>query len=75
MIQLLKKISKNNKEIYYYKNGDRYEGDYKNDKKEGKGIIYYNNGNREMGDFLNGKQVGKHATLTIKGDIKQKKYS
>ena len=27
-----------------------------------------------MGDFLNGKQVGKHVTLTIKGDIKHKKY-
>ena len=37
----------------YYKNGDRYEGDWKNDKKEGKGIYYYKNGDREMGDFSN----------------------
>ena len=27
-------------------NGDRYEGDYKNDKEEGKGIYYYNNSYR-----------------------------
>ena len=26
------------KGIYYYNNGDRYEGDFKNDKREGKGI-------------------------------------
>ena len=26
------------KGIYYYNNGERYEGDWKNDKREGKGI-------------------------------------
>ena len=30
----------------YYNNGNRYEGDWKNDKKEGKGIYYFNNGDR-----------------------------
>ena len=25
--------------IFYYMNGDRYEGEYKDDKKSGKGII------------------------------------
>ena len=31
------------KGIMYYNNGDRYEGDWKNDKKEGKGKYYYKN--------------------------------
>ena len=26
----------------YWNDGDRYEGDFRNDKKEGKGIYYYN---------------------------------
>ena len=30
------------KGIYYYNNGDIYEGFWKNDKEEGKGITYYN---------------------------------
>ena len=37
------------KGIYYFNNGDRYEGEWKNDKREGKGKYYYNNGDREFG--------------------------
>ena len=29
-----------------YNNGDKYEGEWKNDKREGKGIYYYNNGDK-----------------------------
>ena len=32
------KMIKEGKGIYYYNNGDRYEGDWKNGKREGKGI-------------------------------------
>ena len=39
------------KGIRYYNNGDRYEGDFKNDKSEGKGIRYFNNGCRYEGYF------------------------
>ena len=63
---------KNNKRdgkgIYYYKNGDRYEGGYKNHKKEGQGVMYYKNGNREMGDYSDGRSIGKHVVLTLWGD-------
>ena len=38
----------------YYNDGDRYEGDWKNNLKDGKGIYYYSNGDREMGDYSNG---------------------
>ena len=35
----------------YLKNGDRYEGEWKNGKIEGKGIYCRNNGDRYEGDF------------------------
>ena len=55
----------------YYNNGARYEGDWKNDKKEGKGIYYFKNGNREMGDWKDGKEIGKHVILKKNGEVKE----
>ena len=55
----------------YWNNGDRYEGEWKNDNKEGKGIYYYSNGDRMMGDFFNGKPIGKHVKLTIYGKVEE----
>ena len=52
------------KGIYYYNDGDRYEGEFKNNRREGKGIYYYVNGDREMGDYSNENQIGKHVMLT-----------
>ena len=37
----------------YWNNGDRYEGEYKNDNREGKGIMFYNNGKIENGEWKN----------------------
>ena len=54
--------------------GNRYEGDYINDKGEGKAIFYYNNGDREMGDYSNNKQIGKHVKLLSNGEVKTKYY-
>ena len=34
---------KEGKGIYYWNDGDRYEGEWKNDKKDGLGIYYYKN--------------------------------
>ena len=50
---------KEGKGIYYWNNGDIYEGDWINDKSEGKGIYYFNDGDRYEGDFKNGKFEGK----------------
>ena len=58
----------------YYNNGNRYEGDFKNEIKEGKGIFYYNNGDREMGNYLNGLQIGTHAKLLANGKVKSQKH-
>ena len=62
------------KGVFYYFNGDRYEGDFKNWKKEGKGIYYCNNGDRFMGNFSNDKPIGKHAILTGNGIVKETIY-
>ena len=53
-------MAKEGKGVYYYNNGNRYEGDWRNSKREGKGIFYYNDGDREMGDYSNNKRIGKH---------------
>ena len=42
----------------YYKNGDKYEGDWKNDKFDGKGIKYYRNGDKYDGQWKNGQKNG-----------------
>ena len=65
--------------IYYYKNGDRYEGFWKNNKKDGKGIYYYNDGNRYEGEWKNGIKEGKGIYYyndgdRYEGDFKNDKY-
>ena len=44
------KRGKRNNEL---NNGDKYEGEFKNNKKEGKGIIYYKNGDKYEGEWEN----------------------
>ena len=43
----------------YWINGDKYEGDWKNDLKDGKGIIYWIDGGRYESDYKNGLYEGK----------------
>ena len=47
----------------FYDNGERYEGEFKNSKKNGKGIMYYNDGGRYEGDWINKKREGKGNAL------------
>ncbi len=46
------------KGIFYFKNGDIYEGDYKNGFREGYGTYKYANGEKFEGDFIKGKADG-----------------
>ena len=55
-------------------NGNRYEGEFKNNKREGKGIMYHSNGDREFGNYKNDKPKGKHAILTEDFIVKEKFY-
>jgi len=45
--------------MYYFNGGSRYEGEYKNGKKEGKGIYYFENGAKYIGDYKNDLRNGK----------------
>ena len=40
-----------------YNNGDKYEGEFKNNLKEGKGIMIYNNGDKYDGEFKNNEII------------------
>ena len=40
----------------FYKNGDKYKGEFKNNLKEGKGIMEYNNGDKYEGEWESGKK-------------------
>ena len=60
------------KGIYYHKNGNRYDGDWKNCIKEGKGIYYYNLspwiGDRYEGDWRIGLRDGQGIYCYNNGD-------
>ncbi len=55
--------------IYYFSNGARYEGEFKNDKIEGYGIFYFSDGDRNEGEFKNGKTEGYGIIYFCNGDI------
>ena len=62
------------KGIFYHKNGDRYEGEFKYWLRDGNGILYYKNGDRIMGDYANDKPIGIHVKLEKTGNVKVTKY-
>ena len=58
-LKLFKSYKKNGKGKYYYKNGEIFDGEWKNGIIEGKGIYYYNNGRKYEGQWKNGKREGR----------------
>ena len=56
---------KHGKGVYYYNNGDKYEGDFNEGQAEGKGKYFYKNGDRYEGDFKNDTAEGKGIYLII----------
>ena len=58
-MKVIGKMIKEKEKEYIFNNGNRYEGDWKNGKKEGKGIFYFNSGSRYEGDWKNDKMEGK----------------
>ena len=47
------------KGIFTWPDGRRYEGEYRNDKKEGFGTFYWNDGKIYKGNWKKGKQCGE----------------
>jgi hypothetical protein len=53
VLRYLKKIG-----TTYYPNGDRHEGEYKDNLRNGKGNMEYNNGDSSEGIWVNDKLIG-----------------
>ena len=58
----------NNNEEYLFPNGDRYDGELKDEKRNGKGIYYYANGDRYDGEWKDDKRNGKGIFYCSNGD-------
>ncbi len=52
----------------YFSNGNRYEGEWKNNLIEGYGILYFSNGNRYEGEWKNCKSEGYGIIYFFNGD-------
>ena len=50
------------------RNGERYEGEYRNDKRHGQGTVTYASGNRYSGEWRNGKRYGRGTFTWINGN-------
>ena len=68
-----KRYSLNNG-IYYYNDGSRYVGEFKNGKRDGKGIYYYHTGNSYEGDWKDDKREGKGVYYYFNGDREMGDY-
>ena len=68
---ILKIIKEKEKGIYYHKNGNKYEGDWKNEKRDGKGIFYWNDGRKYEGDFKNNIREGNGILYYTNGKIEK----
>ena len=54
--------------IKKWKNGDVYDGEWKNDCRDGKGNFKWANGNIYKGDWIDNKKNGKGCYTKINGD-------
>ena len=63
------KNKKEGKGIFYYNNGAKYEGEYKNDLRNGKGIFYYKEGHIYDGEWENDKKHGRGILYINSGEI------
>ena len=58
-----------------FNNGNKYEGDFKNDKPDGKGTHHYNNGERYEGAWSNGECNGNGVYFFNNGDRTEGKFT
>ena len=65
---------KEGKGTYYFKDGRKYVGCWKNDKQEGEGIMHYPNGDQLHITWVNGKAHGKGKYIYANGTFKTREY-
>lgn len=53
------------KGVENWKDGRRYEGDFKNGKKDGEGTFDWPNGNKYVGSWRSGKQHGVGIWISV----------
>lgn len=53
----------------YYANGDRYEGEWKENAKHGKGTMYFSNGAKYIGDWFKNSMEGKCVFYYKNGNV------
>jgi hypothetical protein len=51
--------------LCYYANGDKYDGEWKDSKREGKGVQYFAVGTKYDGEWENDKMSGKGNELLL----------
>ena len=54
-------------ETYTYSNGDKYVGEWKNDKRNGQGTYTHNDGRKYVGEFKDGEMHGKGTYTSADG--------
>ncbi len=57
-----------------FDNGNKYEGDFEDDKINGFGIYYFNDGNQWEGNFINGNKNGIGKFTDSNGNVKEVEY-
>jgi hypothetical protein len=60
--------------VYNYSNGDKYEGEWREDKRHGQGTYTFSNGDKYVGDFLDGGFHGQGTYTYGKGEWEDDKY-
>ena len=68
MVFTIIKMEKNSHGIYYYLDGDRYEGEFKKGYAEGRGAYYYQDGEKYVGDYKEDKRHGHGIYFYSNGD-------
>ena len=58
---------KNGKGVYKWKDGDKYDGGWKDGKFHGKGTYFYSNGSTFLGMYKQGKKHGEGVYIDAKG--------
>ena len=62
------------KRVEIWKVGERFVGDFINDKREGYGVYYYAGGDRYEGNFKNNKKEGQGVYYYKKMEIENGKF-